>query len=242
MHDSRQSGEGQSGEPRDQAGAPRFSRRAVGAALAGAAVGLVGAAALSERGSRAPATVAQATTAAELADVKTAATPTTYRLFGHHNGPASASPTGSKGLVTSLFFEMKTGGGWLEGYWLWVCDEGQSTAPQTFTLWMPYQGAHYVNTGKIVPGTTVTSGELVRGRWNFVKLRHAVPLSIATSYQLATGAVGGVPLTQNMWGPHHPWAKGVTSGPLFAPPAGDRLDGPVRGRLGRQPDQGRACL
>jgi len=159
--------------------------------------------------------------AAGLTDVmEPAAAAATYRLFGHHQGPDTAVPTGSKGLVTSLIFELTTGGGWLEGYWLWVCDQGQPTSPQTFTLWLPYVGANYKDTGMIVPGTTVTSAELVPGRWNFVPLRHAIPLSIATSYQLATAAVGGVPLTQNMWGPRDIWAKGVTSGPLIAPSTG----------------------
>lgn len=144
----------------------------------------------------------------------------TYRLFGNLKGPATAAPTGSSGLVTSLIFEMTTGGGWLDGYWLWVCAHGQSTAPQTFTLYILYEGANFLNTGEIVPGTTVTSGELVAGQWNFIPLPHPVPLSIATLYQLETGTIGGVPATDNMWGPGDPWAKGVTSGPMFAPSSG----------------------
>jgi hypothetical protein len=216
----RQSGAADTDAGGERGGAPHLSRRAVGVTLAGAAAGLAGAAALSERSTRTIASRAQTATPAELTAIEKPDAATTYRLFGHHTGPATAVPTGAKGLVTSLLFEMKAGGGWLEGYWLWVCGGGQSTAPQTFTLWLPYQGAHYVNTGQIVPGTTVTSGELVPGRWNFVPLRHAVPLSIATSYQLETGAIGGVPITENRWAPHDPWAKGVTSGPLFAPPSG----------------------
>jgi hypothetical protein len=203
-------------------GAPRFSRRAVGVALAGAAAGLVGAtgpraAAQPGRPALAAGLTDAGLTDAGLTDIERAAAAGTYRLFGSRRGPAAATPTGSKGLVTSLLFELTTGGGWLEGYWLWVCDEGQSTAPQKFTLWLPYVGADYADTGVIVPGTTVTSGDLVPGQWNYVRLPHAVPLSIATTYQLATGTTGGVPLTQNMWGPHDPWSKGVASGPLRAP-------------------------
>ncbi|HXL93195.1 MAG TPA: hypothetical protein VN969_30070 [Streptosporangiaceae bacterium] len=209
------------GGPAGRAGAQRFSRRAVGVALVGAAAGLVGTRALSERSTQAAAPGGQTATTAELTTAeRPAAAATTYRLFGNRRGPATAVPTGSKGLVTSLTFELTTGAGRLEGYWLWVCDQGQPTAPQTFTLWLPYQGANYVNTGEIVPATTVTSRELVPGRWNYVPLPHAVPLSIATSYQLATGAIGGVPLTQNRWGTGDPWARGVTSGPLVAPSAG----------------------
>jgi hypothetical protein len=211
MHDA-----ADDGGPAERTGTPRLSRRAVGVALAGVAAGLAGGAMLPERSTRA----GQAVTTAELAAAERPAAAATHRLFGNRSGPDAAVPTGSKGLVTSLLFEMTTGGGWLEGYWLWVCDRGQSTAPQKFTLWMPYVGAHYRTTGVIVPGTTVTSGELVRGRWNFVRLPHPVPLSIATAYQLQTGATGGVPLTRNMWGPRDRWAKGVASGPLFAPSKG----------------------
>jgi hypothetical protein len=144
----------------------------------------------------------------------------TFRLFGDLQGPKAAVPTGSAGLVTSLLFEVTTGGTWLDGYWLWVCPEGQPTAPQTFTVYILYQGAGYVNTGEIIPGTTVTSGELVPGQWNFIPLPQAVPLSIATAYQLQTGAIGGVPVTENNWGAGDPWASGLTSGPLFAPSSG----------------------
>ena len=208
-------------------------------ALAGAAMGLAGAAALPELSKRATALRGQAASrgqvAAELTDVEKPAAAATHRLFGNRRGPASAMPVGSEGLVTSLTFEMTAGGGWLEGYWLWVCDQGQSTAPQTFTLWIPYVGAHYKQTGTIIPGTTVRSSELVPGRWNFVRLPRAVPLSIATSYQLETGATGGVPLTLNMWGPHDPWAKGVTSGPLFAPSTGPGSADQCSSAAGSQP-------
>ena len=144
----------------------------------------------------------------------------TYRLLANQTGPTTATPTGSSGLVTGLIFEVTTGGCWLDGYWWWVCPEGQSTAAQTFTLWLLFPGANNEPDGELVPGTSVTSGELVAGQWNFVPLPQAVPLSIATTYMLETGSVGGVPVTPNLWGSGEPWAAGKTSGPLFAPPAG----------------------
>ena len=223
------------GGPADRAKALHFSRRAVGVALAGAAVGIVGAGALSERRTQATAPRRQIAAPAELVDAEQPTDAATYRLFGNHTGPSTAAPVASTGLVTSLVFEATTGGAWLEGYWLWVCDRGQPTAPQTFTVWLPYRGANYVHTGEIVPGTTVTSGELLRGRWNFVPLPHAVSLSIATLYQLETGAIGGVPLTANMWGPHDPWAKGVTSGPLFAPSSGPNSTDQCATAIGSNP-------
>lgn len=144
----------------------------------------------------------------------------TYRLFGDLQGPAAATPTGSAGLVTSLLFEVTTGGCWLDGYWLWVCSEGQTTSPQTFTLWIPYPTKNGAPTGEVVAGTTVTSGELVAGQWNFIPLPEAFPLCIATLYQLETGEIGGIPVTGNLWGSGESWANGVANGPLQAPPAG----------------------
>ena len=49
------------------------------------------------------------------------------------------------------------------------------------------------NCGVSLEARYVRSGEIVPGRWNFGRLPQAVPLSIATSYQLATGTLGGVP-------------------------------------------------
>ncbi len=153
----------------------------------------------------------------------------TYRLFGDQQGPATATPTGSGGLVTSLLFEVTTGGCWLTGYWLWVCAEGQPTAPQTLTLWLPYPTTNDAPTGEVVAGTTVTSGELVAGQWNYIPLPEAFPLSIATLYQLETGEIGGIPVTGNVWGAGEQWASGVTSGPLQAPPAG--MNGQAQGAV-----------
>jgi hypothetical protein len=212
--------EAASAEVAEAVGRARFTRRQVGVALAGTAAGLVGAAALGER-THAAAPRAQTAAPTELAGFeRPAATGTTYRLFGNRRGPSTAVSIGNAGLVTSLLFELSTGGAWLEGYWLWVCDQGQPTSRQTFTVWMPYVGANYSRAGVIIPGTTVTSGELVRGQWNFIRLPHAVPLSIATSYQMETAAVGAVPLSTNMWAPGDPFAKGVTNGPLTAPSSG----------------------
>jgi hypothetical protein len=211
----------------DDSGQRELSRRAVGVALAGAAAGLVGASVLG--GSN---RAAAATATAEGVTVPDAAT--TFRLFGNRKGPSTATPTGSKGLVTGLVFEVKTGGCWLEGYWWWVCHKGQSTKPQTFTLWIP-TGSEIAPVGKIVPGTTVTSPKLVAGKWNFIPLKKAVPLSIGTWYVVETGTVGGVPVTGKVWGKGEVFAKGVGSGPLFAPPMGPNGTGQCPVTVGDNP-------
>jgi len=211
----------------DDSGQKELSRRTVGVALAGAAAGIVGASVFGAT-SRAGA----ATVATERATEPDAVT--TFRLFGSRKGPKTASPTGSKGLVTGLVFEVKTGGCWLEGYWWWVCAKGQSTKPQTFTLWIPTL-SDVAPVGEIVPGTTVTSKKLVPGKWNWIPLKKAVPLSIATWYVLETATVGGVPVSGNMWGKGEPFGKGVTSGPLFAPPMGPNGTGQCPVTVGSNP-------
>src|SRR3984885_7141686 len=109
-HDALTEHAGAVAEPAERTGAAHFSRRAVGGGVAGAPAGLVGAAALADRSTpRGQSAMAAGLTAAE----QPLAAATTYRLFGNRRGPSTAVPTGSKGLVTSLIFELTTGGAWL---------------------------------------------------------------------------------------------------------------------------------
>jgi hypothetical protein len=144
----------------------------------------------------------------------------TYRLFGDLQGPTAAIPPSvTTGTILSLIFEL-TAPGWLDGYWWWVSPQEQSTAPQTFTVWNLNPNGNYPANGAVVPGTTVTSGELVAGQWNFIPLPQAVQLSLANLYQVQTATLGGAPVTANVWGTGDRWANGVSNGPLQAPPAG----------------------
>jgi hypothetical protein len=199
-----------------------ISRRTVGIALAGAAAGAVGARVLGRRGPAPAAPAAEAARPAELMAVEREtgltpdATTTAYRLFGRFRGPATATPGPRSGLVSGLLFQVTTGGCWLEGYWWWVCEKGQPTTPRMFALWTPYEGTDGFK-GELVPGGTVTSGKLVAGRWNFVRLPRPLPLSIGCWYVGLTGGTGGFPVTGNVWGKGNRWAGGLTSGPLHAP-------------------------
>jgi hypothetical protein len=137
--------------------------------------------------------------------------PGTFRLFPSTNGPASpVSYTGP--FLSGVVFEVTTGGCWLEGFWWWVCSTGQSTSPQTFALWQPYS----LNNGKLIAGSTVTSGALTAGQWNFVQLATPVPLAIGVTYIAATGFSNGFPDTNNQFGAGDPFSAGITQGPLFA--------------------------
>jgi hypothetical protein len=89
----------------------------------------------------------------------------TYRLFPSASGPSS--PVSYSGpFIAGVVFEVNIGAIWLEGYWWWVCDSGQSTAPQTFALWQQASA----EAGMLVSDATVTSGTLTAGQWNFIPL------------------------------------------------------------------------
>ena len=136
----------------------------------------------------------------------------TFRLFATVAGP-SAPVSYSGPFMSGVVFAVTSGGCWLDGYWWWVCPTGQSTAPQKFTLWSMYGPPA---SGSIVPGSTVTSGALTAGQWNYVPLPAAVPLSIGATYIAATGFNGSFPDTNSQWGSGDPYGAGIVSGPLTA--------------------------
>ena len=143
--------------------------------------------------------------------VVTGPPPGTYRLFPSTNGPTS--PVSYSGpFVCGVVAGVTTGGCWLDGYWWWVCPSGQSTSPQKFALWCLYSS----NQGSLVANSTVTSGALTAGQWNYVKLPVPVPLALGATYVAATGFSGSFPDTNNQFGSGDPYSAGIVSGPLTA--------------------------
>jgi hypothetical protein len=137
--------------------------------------------------------------------------PPGYRLFTSVNGPST--PVSYSGpFVCGVVAAVTTGGCWLDGYWWWVCPSGQSTAAQKFALWCLYNSA----SGTLVPNSTVTSGTLTAGQWNFVPLAVPIPLAINATYVAATGFSNSFPDTNNQFGSGDPYAGGIVNGPLTA--------------------------
>jgi hypothetical protein len=137
--------------------------------------------------------------------------PGTYRLFASTNGPSS--PVSYSGpFVCGVIAGVTTGGCWLDGYWWWVCPSGQSTAAQQFALWC-FSGSA---SGVLVAGSTVTSGTLTAGQWNYVPLSAPLPLAIGATYVATTGFTGSFPITENQFGSGQPYSGGIVSGPLTA--------------------------
>lgn len=136
---------------------------------------------------------------------------TTYRLFSSVDGPPS--PVSYSGpFLAGVLFQVTTGGVWLDGYWWWVCDTGQSGAAQVFALWAVYAN----RTGTLIPAATVKSGPLIAGQWNYVPLPEPLPLAIGACYNACTGFSGSFPATNGQFGTGEPYADGIVSGPLSA--------------------------
>ena len=135
----------------------------------------------------------------------------TYRLFSSVSGPAT--PVSYSGpFIAGVVAGVTTGGCWLDGYWWWVCNTGQSTAAQKFALWSIYNSG----TGTLVANSTATSGTLTAGQWNYVPLTAPLPLALGATYVAATGFSNSFPDTNNQFGSGDPYGAGIVSGPLTA--------------------------
>lgn len=141
---------------------------------------------------------------------------TTYRIMDGlsgrpGNGPSTAtSLTGN--YMAGLMFEVTQPGMFFNGYYLWVCNTGQSTAPVQCALW----NASSSSGGILVPGTTITSGTLTAGQWNFIPLATPIPISTTTPYCTAVSINGNFPLTQHQFGTGDTYHNGIVNGPLSA--------------------------
>ena len=144
--------------------------------------------------------------------------PDAYRLFPSTNGPST--PVSYSGpFVCGVVIGVTSGGCWLEGYWWWVCPSGQSTAAQQFALW----ALDSSGSGSLVPNSTITSGALTAGQWNYVPLMTTTPPALAplplaqgATYVAATGFTGNFPDTSDQFGSGDPYSGGIVKGPLTA--------------------------
>ena len=146
---------------------------------------------------------------------------TTYRLMDGlsgrpGNGPANANSY-SGSFIAYAPFRVTSGGMWFQGYWYWVAGGSPAgpTSPQKFALW-GYTGSA---AGDLISGTTVTSGTLTAGQWNYVPLATPVQLSTGSQYggcyMAATGINGNFNDTNSQFGTGDPY-NGLASGPLLA--------------------------
>lgn len=148
---------------------------------------------------------------------------TTYRLMDGASGRPGVgssgttpptSPTAYGGsFLAGTAFSVTGQMMWLQGFYFW-CPTGGDTGAQKFCLWNRYTTSLQV----LVPNTTVTSGTLTAGAWNYVALAAPVQIAPGALYVAATGwtAVHGFPDTNNQFGSGQPYAGGITNGPLTA--------------------------
>jgi hypothetical protein len=138
---------------------------------------------------------------------------TTYRLFPSTDGPSSATAY-SGYYQAGVVFQVTSNGLWFDGYWWWVCNSGQQTGAVTFALWQPVNE----DTWELVPGSSVTSGTLTAGQWNYVPLSTAIGLSATVPYTAVAGfdCTDGFPYTAGQFGSGDTYSAGITNGPLSA--------------------------
>lgn len=115
-------------------------------------------------------------------------------------------------FLAGIMFDVDASGMWFEGYWWWVCNTGQSTAPVKCALWSIVNR----NNGVLIPAATVVSGQLTPGQWNWIPLPQAVPIAIGSPYIAAVAVNGSFPNTNNQFGLGDPYGAGISSGPLTA--------------------------
>lgn len=137
---------------------------------------------------------------------------------------SAASLTGN--YLAGLDFQV-TSSVYLQGYWWWVPGTNGSTTAQKFALWQVVGNT----TGALVPNSTVTSGTLTAGQFNFVTLPAPVALSQFIPYVAATGFASvspiGFPDTTNQFNTGNPYSAGIVNGPLSAYAAGGGPTGNV---------------
>ena len=150
-----------------------------------------------------------------------------YRLMDGQSGRPGAgssgtqppaSPTAYSGnYIAGLTFR-STSTVWLQGYW-WYVPAGGDTGPVKLALWQLGGPASTSAQGTLVPGSTVTSGTLTAGQFNFVSLPAPMLLSYPTFYTAAVGyaTTTGFPATTHQFGAGNPYSAGITNGPLTAP-------------------------
>jgi Domain of unknown function (DUF4082) len=143
---------------------------------------------------------------------------TTYRLMDGvggrpGNGP-SAAVSYSGDFLAGTAFQVTADNLWLEGFWWWVCDSGQQTGAQSFTLWQ----VDNTDQGMLVPHSAVTSGTLTAGTWNYIALATPIALSRGIPYVATTGynSTLGFPNTNGQFGPGATYSAGIANGPLMA--------------------------
>ena len=152
---------------------------------------------------------------------------TTYRLMDGASGrpgvgssgtqPPASGTAYSGNYLAGLVFKVTSGSLWLSGYHWYVAASGQDTNPAggtKFALWQIWGNSQQT----FVPGSTVTSGTLTAGAWNFVALATPLLLAQGAVYEAAIGyvAASGFPLTANQFGASQPYSAGITNGPLHA--------------------------
>jgi hypothetical protein len=154
---------------------------------------------------------------------------TTYRLMDGVSGRPGVGSSGTQppslvtgttgGWLLGTIFTLTTGMQWLDGYWFWVPEDGD-TAPSggfRFALWDIYASGPAAS---LVSGSEVTASTLTAGTFNYVALSTPLQLAPGELYEAVIGwtVSAGIPLSAGQFGSGDPYSGGITNGPLFGWP------------------------
>ena len=146
----------------------------------------------------------------------------TYRLMdgvsgrpgvGSSGTQPPASPTATTGgWLLGTQFSITGQMGWFNGYYHWV-PTGGDTVARKFALWNIYASGP---TEVLVSGSTVTSGTLTAGSFNYIPLTVPIQLAPGAQYVACTGwtAVNGIPVSSAQFDSGEPYASGIVNGIL----------------------------
>lgn len=140
---------------------------------------------------------------------------TTWRLMDGLAGRPGSGPAAvtayAGNFLAGTAFSVTQWGMWFQGYYVWVPSNGDTTA-RRFCLWQVTNNL----AGAVIAGSTVTSGTLTQGAWNFVPLAAPVPLSSQVPYLAEMGYVAsaGFPETKTQFGTAGTYIGGISNGPL----------------------------
>lgn len=143
----------------------------------------------------------------------------TYTLF-NRGLPGGTTSTSVTARTDGIQFTVSASGT-LAGQWWYVPSSETVLAGSSHTilLWTTTTGT----TGTLVT-SNVGSGTLTAGAWNFIPFTSPPTLSPGTTYVMGHSGHGWLQFEHNMWGAGNTFASGVTSGPVFAPPATSALN------------------
>lgn len=138
---------------------------------------------------------------------------TTYRLWPATNGPGTGT-TDTDHYVMGISFKVTSPGMTLTGWYIWVAAASQATTAENCALWVVNGAA----SGSYVASSSVSSGALTAGQWNFVAATSPIALTSGQEYRAVRSANLAADLNNHYASTGHYWDSGAGSGSIVNGP------------------------